>query len=222
MNSISSIFSTKRRLLAVLVGLALVLVAVAVTIRLSGQKEHSLPVLAKDEIVILRTPGGMLEVTTLVRNEEYLWSTEHTCGPIDCGTLFGKTISEVRVPVHYTYRIPLAAEWNMKLVGDHFELAVPKPEPKLPAAIEVKKLQIRTDTTWFSPNKADHRESVVHNLGPEFDRRAKRKNYLDAQREDARKTVAEFAQKWMLAQGVAENLRGYPIRVSFPDDPRSQ
>ena len=45
----------------------------------SGKKEGPLPVLAIDEIVILRTPGGMLEVTTLVRKEEFRWSTQHTC-----------------------------------------------------------------------------------------------------------------------------------------------
>ena len=182
-------------------------------------KEKLLPVLAKDVIVVLRTPGGMLEVTTLIRNEEFRWSTTHTCPIVNCEKLFGATISEVRVPVHYTYRIPLSAEWKLKLEKDHFDLVVPLPEPKLPAAIVTEKLEIRTDKKWFSPNKGEHRESVIRNLGVEFDRKALQKNYLDAQREDARKTVAEFAQKWMLAQGVPANIRGYPVRVIFPDDP---
>ena len=184
--------------------------------------EQQLPVLAKDELIILKTPGGMLEVTTLIRNEEFRWSTAHTCGKLNCEKLFGATISDVRVPVHYTYRIPLSAEWKLKPEKDHFELAVPLPEAKLPAAIATEKLEIRTDRKWFSPNKADHHESVIRNLGAEFDRRAMQKNYLDAQREDARRTVVEFAQKWMLAQGVPANIRGYPIRVSFPDDPQTQ
>ena len=85
-----------------------------------GLKENSLPVLAKDEIVILRTPGGMLEVSTLVRNEEFRWQTTYTCAPLDCGRIFGATISDVRVPVHYTYRIPLATEWKLQLNVDHF------------------------------------------------------------------------------------------------------
>lgn len=220
LSSFSSIFSTKRRLLAVLACLALA--ATSVVMCSPAQQEHALPRLAKDEIIVLRTPGGLLEVTTLIRNEEFRWSTKHTCPIINCEDLFGPTNSEVRVPVHYTYRIPLATEWSLRSMNDHFELAVPMPVPKLPAAIDVNKLEIRTDKGWFSPNKTDHRESVVRNLGPEFDRRAKQKNYLDAQREDARKTVAEFAQKWMLAQGVAEKLRGYPIRVIFPDDPHPQ
>ena len=224
MRTFSAFLSNRRRLFLILAASAMVaiLVSVAAALYFSGSKEQAVAVLAKDEIVILRTPGGMLEVSTLIRNEVFQWSTEYTCLPLDCGKLFGKTISEVRVPVHYTYRIPLAAKWSLKLVSHHFELAVPKPEPKLPAAIDVKKLEIRTDKAWFSPDKTEHRESVVRNIGPEFDRRATQKNYLDAQREEARKTVVEFAQKWMLAQDVAANLRGYPIRVSFPDDPRPQ
>ena len=62
----------------------------------------------------------------------------------------------------------------------------------------------------------------MRNIRPEFERRAQQLKYRDAQRDDEKKSVAEFAQKTMLAQGVAANLRGYPIRVSFPDDPRPQ
>lgn len=216
MNLLSTFFTTQRRLPALFGSLALVVVAV--WFYFSGSKEHSLPILAKDEIVILRTPGGMLEVATLIRNEEFRWSTSHTCPIINCEKLFGATISDVRVPVHYTYRIPLAEEWTLTLKQDHFDLAVPLPAPKLPAAIVTEKLEIRTEKKWFSPDKSEHRESVIRHIGGEFDRRALQKNYLDAQREDARKTVAEFAQKWMLAQGVPANVRGYPIRVSFPDE----
>ena len=213
----SSITSSKRRI-ALVLGTSIA-ATLAVGIFSFGLKEKPLPVLAKDVIVVLRTPGGMLEVTTLIRNEEFRWSTSHTCPIVNCEKLFGATISEVWVPVHYTHRIPLSAEWKLKLEKDHFDLVVPRPEPKLPAAIVTEKLEIRTNNKWFSPNKSEHRESVIRNLGVEFDRRALQKNYLDAQREDARKTVAEFAQKWMLAQGVPENIRSYPIRVIFPDDP---
>lgn len=220
LSHLSSITSFQRRILVVLA--VSTVVALAVGMLSFGSNDQPLPVLAKDEIVVLRTPGGMLEVTTLIRNEEFRWSTTHTCPIVNCEKLFGATISDVRVPVHYTYRIPLSAEWKLKLEKDHFDLAVPRPEPKLPAAIVTEKLEIRTDKKWFSPNKGEHRDSVIRNLGVEFDRRALQKNYLDAQRENARKTVVDFAQKWMLAQGVPANIRGYPIRVIFPDDPRTQ
>lgn len=218
MSLLKSIISLPLRIILVIVGL--IILALTLAMYFSGKKENLLPILAMDEIVILRTPGGMLEVTTLVRNEEFRWSTKHTCPLIDCGSLFGATVSEVRVPVHYTYRIPLAAEWSLKFKGSYFELLVPQVEPKLPTAVDVSKLEIRSNGTWFSPNSAKHRESVVRNLGPDFDKRSKQKNYLDAQRADAKKTGVEFAQKWMMTQGVDPSTRGYPIRVFFPDDAR--
>ncbi len=187
-----------------------------------GLKESSLPVLAKDEIVILRTPGGMLEVSTLIKNEEFRWQTTYTCAPFDCGRMLGKTISDVRVPVHYTYRIPLAAEWKLQFKADHFELTVPQVEPKFPAAIDLTKIEMRTKDTWLSPGTQEHRESVLKNLLPDIDRRAAQRNYIDAQREYARKTVIEFAQKWMIAQNVEPNKRNLPIRVYFSDEPKSQ
>lgn len=202
-----------------LIGVILVgLIGAAAALFFPKTKEKAEPILAKDEILILRTPGGMLEVATLVRNEEFRWSTEYNCPLVDCGSLLGKTISDVRVPVHYTYRIPLAKEWSLTVKDVHFELVVPNLEPKLPAAIEVAKLEIRTDTKWFSPSKTPHRESVIRNLGPEFDRRATQSKYVDAIRDDAKKAVAEFATKWMIEQGVEPKLRGYQVRVSFPDD----
>ena len=44
----------------------------------SGVVEVSEPALAKDEIVVLRTPGGKLQVATLVKNEEFSWKTSYT------------------------------------------------------------------------------------------------------------------------------------------------
>lgn len=177
------------------------------------KKEVEVPVLAKDEIILVRTPGGMLEVGTLVRNEEFKWSTEYTCPLIDCGKLLGKTISELRVPVHYTYRIPLAAEWKLKFRDSYYELVVPPEEPKLPPAIDLSKLQLKTDGKWLSPNVAANQASLLKNFSPLINKKAKQKVYIDAQREQAKKTIAEFARKWMLEQKIENKKINYPIKV---------
>lgn len=218
MRLLSSIFTLQVRLAIVLI--ILIAFAIGGIYLSSGIKEGSLPVLAKDEIIILRTPGGMLEVATLIRNEEFRWQTTYTCALIDCGKLLGATITDVRVPVHYTYRIPLAAEWKLQFKDDHFELEVPQAQPLLPPAVDLKKIELRTKTTWLSPGTQEHREALLKNFLPDIEKRAAQKNYLDAQREDARKTVVEFVQKWMIAQNVEPNKRGYTIKVFFPDEPR--
>lgn len=173
--------------------------------------------LAKDEIIIVRTPGGMIEVATLIKNEDFSWSTQHTCPFADCSFL-GKTISKLRLPVHYTYRIPLAASWTLKLRDGHYELRVPGFVPKLPVAFDTAKIEATTDKGLLAPNKADHRESMIKHLGPELDRRATQKTYVDSQREIARKTVGEFARKWMIEQSKDANKADLPIKVFFADE----
>jgi hypothetical protein len=56
---------------------------------------------------------------------------------------------------------------------------------------------------------------------PDIEKKAAQKNSIGAQREDAIKTMIEFAQKWMIAHNVESNKRGYPIRDYFPDEPKS-
>lgn len=200
---------------ALVVVALLVLVAVYLLRNQFGTREGPVPVLLTDQVIVLRTPGGMLEVAELVRNEEFRWKTEYTCQVVDCGRLFGRTISEVRVPVHYTYRLALGVEWRLKARDGYLELVVPREEAKLPVAVDLGKLEIRTDKGWLAPAVSAHRESMLKHLGPELDARASKREYLDAQRNAARKTVAEFARKWMVEQGVDKRKVDYPIKVFF-------
>ena len=199
---------------------ALVLLAVgALYWKSQGSKPNEVQVhqLAVDEIIIVRTPGGLIEVATLIKNEDFSWSTEHTCKFFDCSVV-GRTVSNLRVPVHYTYRIPLAASWTLKLRDGYYELKVPGFEPKLPVAIDLTKAELSTKGGMFSPNKAAHRESMMKHLVPEFNKRATQKSYLDSQRDTARKTVGEFARKWMVKDGVDAKKADLPIKVFFADE----
>lgn len=200
---------------AVVVVAVLVLAAVYALRGQFGTREGPVPVLLTDQVIVLRTQGGMLEVAELVRNEEFRWKTEYTCPLVDCGRLLGRTVSDLRVPVHYTYRVALAAEWRLKSRDGYLELLVPREEAKLPAAIDLGKLEIRTDKGWLAPAVPAHRESMLKRLGPELDVRASKREYLDAQRNAARKTVAEFARKWMVEQGVDKMKVDLPIKVLF-------
>ena len=183
--------------------------------RLTGKTEVRVPKLDKDEIVVVRTKGGKLEVSTLVKNEEFRWQTSWTCPLIDCSNYLPKTVSEVRLPVHYSFTIPLASEWRLKFRGEYFELKVPKERPNLPPGFEVGKLELRTTKGWLSPDVAENQISLLKHLGPELAERAVQPAYLSAQRDEARKTVAEFARKWMVEQGRGKDKADYPIKVFF-------
>jgi hypothetical protein len=194
---------------------AAVIAVLVVWPRLMGKTgEEKVSTLDMDAIVVVRTKGGKLQVSSLVKNEEFAWQTSWTCPLIDCNSL-PKTVSEVRLPVHYTFAIPLASEWNLKFRGTHFELNVAKEEANIPPGLEVDKLEMRTSKGWFSPNVAENQISLMKHLGPELATRAVKSSYVSAQRDEARKTVAEFARRWMVEQGVGKDKADYPINVLF-------
>lgn len=182
-----------------------------------GTQEQATTVLDPAQVRIVRTPGGMLEVATLQKVEQFGWQVSHTCPLLDCGELLGRTTSEIQVTAHFTYRIPLAAQWTLRLAGDHYELVVPPLEAKKPVAFDTAGLRIRTEKGgWLSPSAGPNREAVLRHLGPELDRRADNPAYQRLAEQDAAATVAEFARKWMAEQSGP--LR-HPIRVRFATAP---
>ncbi len=134
-------------------------------------KQEVVATLDAAKIVVIRTPGGMLEAATLERQEEFGWSTQYRCPLIDCPALLQKTISKVRVPVHYVYRVPLAGSWQLVPKGDHYELTVPGLEVQSPIAFDTTKLQVETTRGWFTPPGRGNEQSLIRELGPELKRR---------------------------------------------------
>ena len=178
-----------------------------------GAREQAVTALDPARIRIVRTPGGMLEVATLQKLEEFGWQVAHTCPVIDCGELLGRTTSEIKVTAHYTYRIPLEPQWTLRFDRDHYELVVPLLEPKAPVAFDTSGMQIRTEKGgWLSPATGPNREAVVRHLGGELARRAERPENKRLAEQSAAATVAEFAGKWM---GEQMEPAQHPIRVSF-------
>jgi hypothetical protein len=163
------------------------------------------------KVEMIRTPGGLLEVSAMEKVEEFGWRTSWDCPLVDCSGL-PKTVSRVRVKAHYVYQIPLAAEWRMELEGDQYKLKVPAMQLRRPVAFDTATMQIETQAGVFSPAAAPNRENAVRHIGPELAQRGATDAYMNAQRQAAEKTVREFAQKWMLEQG---RKPARPIVVTF-------
>jgi hypothetical protein len=191
-------------------------VAIAIGLALSSgklRKQERVEVLDPVRILLLRTPGGFLEVGSLQKVEEFGWSTSWECGPVaDCGKLFGPTVSRIRVRAQYTYRIPLADEWKLVRDGSQWRLNVPQVQLGTPVPFHTNDVEIGTTTGWLSPPVGPNRELLLKNIGPELARRGDSPAYLQAQQPMAQKTVVEFARKWMLEQGKGSEL---PIAVTF-------
>lgn len=190
---------------------ALAVIAIAWVMR--GAREEAVAALDPARIILLRTPGGFLEVGAMEKVEEFGWSSRYTCPLVDCPSLLTPTISRIRVRAHYVYRVPLAEQWTLKLEGDHYTLTAPQPQLQAPVAFHTKDMEIQTtEKGWLSPPVAPNREAVVRHLGAELARRGSEPGYLQAQQPNAEKTIQEFARKWMIEQGKKTDL---PVKVTF-------
>ena len=197
-----------------MIGALIILAGIFLYFYQRNESPESITVLPADEVVVIRTPGGFLEVSTLTKNEEYSWKTKWDC-PVNLCNILGETVSEIRVDAHYTYRVPLAKTWKLTFRGEYFELKVPRVEPKIPVAIELAKMKIKAEGGWFSPDKLINQQSLLNKLGPILEERSKLPSYINLQREFSAKTVAEFARKWMAEQGGSKAIADYPIKVFF-------
>ncbi|WP_427912563.1 hypothetical protein ACPWT1_18310 [Ramlibacter sp. MMS24-I3-19] len=203
---------SSRKAAGVLLAVAVVIIA-AVSGSWHGRREQPQQVLDPARIVLLRTPGGFLEVGSLEKAEEFGWSSSWDCGPVaDCGKLFGTTVSRLRVRARYTYRIPLAEEWRLVRDGAQWLLEVPQVQLATPVPFHTADVEISTSAGWLSPPVGPNRELLLRNIGPELARRGNEPAYLQAQRPLAQKTVAEFARRWMLEQRKGADL---PVQVTF-------
>ena len=163
-------------------------------------------------VEFIRTPGGFLQVGEMRKVEEFGWQTTWACPFVDCSKL-PKTISKVRVKAQYVYRIPLAEQWRLEPEGDRYKLTVPPLQLQRPVAFDTGSMEIlTTEQSVFSPGAAPNRENAVRHLGPELAQRGASLAYMDAQRQNAERTVVEFARKWMLEQGKKDDR---PILVVF-------
>ncbi len=103
-------------------------------------------ILVGDRYRVVRTPGGMLEVSTFQKGESFSWQTSWNCPSNLCGFLPSSS-SQISAEAHYTYRIPLAEYWVLERVGNvplKYQLKVPKLEPKLPVTVSLPEASSKT------------------------------------------------------------------------------
>lgn len=172
-------------------------------------------IVAQDEPVVMRTKGGLLEVSTVTATESFEQATAFSALGID----LGKTTARIRVPATYRYHVELAPEWRFIRKDKTFVAIAPAVKPSLPVAIDTAKLEGESFGKWSiltgDTQVAALQKSITATLG----QRASAQKYIDLQREHARKTLTEFVQKWVLSQDKWKADNGYSVRVFFADEP---
>lgn len=171
---------------------------------------------AEDLPETIRVPGGLLEVITLARTENFvlprptkifIWKTD-VCSEK----------AEVRVRAYPTYRIRLAPEWEGQVKNGTLHLRTPPLEPSLPVAFDTATFRKEVDKCWFVPN----RDTMI-DLEKDISRRLKKKAQSAAYKKYAKDngaadTVEEFVRKWLISQTQYATLpEDIPVQVSISD-----
>ncbi len=171
-----------------------------------------------DNRVVMRTPGGLLEVSVITAEERFDSTTSHTI----LGVPVGSTVAQVRVPAVYRYHLPLAKEWTLRSTGNALVVIAPPVRPSLPVAIETGKLESFASGLWSPLTGADAVASLQRSITATLAAKAAAPDLIKLQREAARQTVTEFVQKWVVQQPKWKGAKAPAIFVFFEDEPLGQ
>ena len=167
------------------------------------------------EILFMRTPGGLLEVSSMRMTEQFDKRFVYEV----LGLEVGETVAHVRVPATYRYHIQLAPLWKIERTDEVFRVVTPPVKPSLPVAVDLAHLEQDEGGTWLLVpfNAEKDREALMREITGKLAQKAASPAYLALQREDARKTVTEFVEKWLVTREPWKSARQPRIEVVFSD-----
>ena len=168
--------------------------------------------------VVMRTPGGLLEVSTIAAEERFDSTTTHTI----LGVPVGKTVAQVRVPAVYRYHIALAKDWTFRGIGNALLVIAPPVHPSLPVAINTAKLESFASGIWSPLTGGEAVATLQRSITSTLGTKAPTPDLIKLQREAARQTVTEFVQKWVVQQPRWNGTKSPAIFVFFEDEPLGQ
>lgn len=181
--------------------------------RTAGETSSAAP----QEILVMRTNGGLLEVSTIrateVFDRKFVYSV--------LGVPVGRTVNRIRVPAYYRYRIALAPEWRVSRTGDSFTVVAPPVKPSLPVAVDLSRMEKEASGTWVLALFTSTRDlnELEKGITAQLARKAVSPAYLALQQEYARKTVEEFVAKWLRTQTQWRLERQPRLVVRFASEP---
>jgi len=170
---------------------------------------------APEEIMVMRTQGGLLEVSRISATEAFDAKFAYTFLAIPVG----ETISRIRLPAVYRYHIELAPEWPVHRSGEVFTVIAPKERPSLPVAVDLGRMEKESSGIWSVFTGTDDLNDLERSITGRLATKAVTPAYIQLQREPARKTVTEFVKKWLVTQTQWKDGAKLTIRVRFADEP---
>ena len=168
-----------------------------------------------DEVEVIRTEGGLLQVSTIRSPETFQATTDHKFLGIDLGA----TTTQIRVPATFNYHIELAPEWRVTVRDGNVLVIAPPIRPTLPVAIDTARLEKFSSGAWSLFTGPGELDVLQRSITQTLAIKAGSPSYLRFQRDAARQTVQEFVAKWLLTQARWRDVPRRSIRVFFADEP---
>lgn len=179
------------------------------------QGKTSLTQSSLDQIEVIRTNGGLLQVSTIRSPEMFQATQNHTI----FGVPVGATTSQIRVPATFNYHVELAPEWKITVRDKTFIVIAPRVKPTLPVAIDTARLEKLTSGAWSLFTGNSELDQLQRSITQSLAQKAATPLFIQLQREAARKTVTEFVSKWILERRSGKPAAGYTVQVFFADEP---
>jgi len=164
---------------------------------------------------IFRTPGGNLELAGLNATETFMSSDTAKMPFLNMNIPGATTTVIITVPVVYRYYVPLREQWDITVQENACVIVAPELRPMLPPAIQSENMQIKTIEGPLAFNGAEQQAKLLQGITPQLEANAKDSTKIKLVREEARKTVAEFIQAWLLQRGNWGEKKIEHVQVYF-------
>ena len=182
----------------------------------SGAFRAEKAVVASGFPVVMRSPGGLLEIATVTVNERFKRSDSRNFWGFPLGT----TVSIIQVPVTYRFHIEMAREWPIQVEGKTAVVRTGEVKPSLPVAIDTTRIEKYTQSGWARFNKEENLAVLERSITAELAQRAQDPALRELATAAGRKTVAEFVTTWLLKEQGWKRDPSYQVTVLFPgEDP---
>lgn len=180
-----------------------------------GDRQFQLEYATVDQLEVIRTKGGLLQVSSIRAPESFSATKPHNLLGFD----LGPTTTQIRVPAVFTYQIELAPEWKVRIRPDRTVVVIAPPaKPLLPVAIDTSRLEGFAGGRWSLLTGNAELAALQKTITQTLAVKAGSPSYIKFQREAARETTAEFIHKWLVTQERWKDIRGSAISVYFADE----
>jgi hypothetical protein len=172
----------------------------------------------KTEEILLemgRTKGDVLEVASPLKTMETFSKADvrfAAWGWVYMGT----ATSEIKVPATYRFHIKLSEIKQARVDEGVLVITAPAIHPTLPVAFDTRGVEKKTDDTWLRFDAAEQLADLEKSVTPALAIRAKA--HVGTVRENARKDIEEFVQKWIVESHPDYREQIKAIKVIFPGE----